>query len=222
MSDTSRSFPIFWVGLAVFVGVAVWAALSGFSSVDYTTATASSVATQLLSLVFVALVIERAVEVVVNNRYGQEELVANRDIRLARAQVDAADAAISSEMARIATSGNSSQSDAALQVLRSKLDAANTKLLETKRKAQPVLERIHIRKRGTATVASLSFGLLVAVAGVHIFSNLVTAKPPAGSLQLDIFLFADIVVTAMLLAGGADGIHQIIKSFTAIDRDVNP
>jgi hypothetical protein len=67
-----------------------------------------------------------------------------------------------------------------------------------------------------AFAASLSFSLAAAYVGVRALWPFVDHQTfeKLGSHQQWLFLVVDLVLSAALLAGGADGIHSVINSFT--------
>ena len=74
----------------IFIAVIVAAVLGAlkFKGIDFETQDSTIVWKLLLTLIFIALVIERAVEVLLNNKFGADELVARRPVRLAKAKVE--------------------------------------------------------------------------------------------------------------------------------------
>lgn len=67
--------------------------------------------------------------------------------------------------------------------------------------------RLHTQRFSFGT--SITLSLVAAMVGVRGVAPLLTGAPTAGAFQ-----GFDIVVTALLLAGGADGLHQIMTTFT--------
>ncbi len=66
------------------------------------------------------------------------------------------------------------------------------------------------RKRRAAATASLVMSLAICVLGVRVLAQL---APPTGltALQQQGFHLVDIILTALLLSGGADGMHQLLN-----------
>ena len=83
-----------WFLLAAAIAAAVYAATKGFTPVQFTANDPATIGNQLLTLIFIALVIERAVEVFVNNLYGADELVVRRPLRVQQADGDMLDEAV--------------------------------------------------------------------------------------------------------------------------------
>ena len=70
------------ITLVATVAIAALAAVNGFIAIDLDKLSGGEVGTLFLTLIFTALVIERAVEVYINNRFTATELSLNKDIRL--------------------------------------------------------------------------------------------------------------------------------------------
>jgi hypothetical protein len=88
------------------------------------------------------------------------------------------------------------------------INAASEKFAEYKGKTQQY-----------AFMTSLTLSLAAASVGVRALWPLLDIKAKSGFEQADpkqrgAFLIVDVVLTAALLAGGADGIHAVINSFT--------
>ena len=64
-----------------------------------------------------------------------------------------------------------------------------------------------------AFALGLAFGFIVAFAGVRSLSQIVDFEGLNG-LQLTLFTFTDITLTAGLIAGGSDGLHQLTSLVT--------
>ena len=65
------------------------------------------------------------------------------------------------------------------------------------------------RTRVLAFILSFTLSAITAMAGVRALAPLVSNGPRDG-----VFYALDVVMTALLLAGGADGLHQIVTTFT--------
>jgi hypothetical protein len=225
MEDENGSrFPvIFLLGTVSLAAVAAWL---GFSAISYSTNDVGAVGTQLLNLVFIALVIERAVEVYVSNQFGQEDLRLRRKIRLVLAKIKILEDGVNYQTVQVANVGAEAMPITSIDDAQKALDDARIELINARTAAQPALDKLYIKKRSTAAAIAVVIGLVVAAAGVRIFADLVLTDGKTledvidDNLQRGIFSGADILITALLLAGGADGIHQIMKRFVLIDKDL--
>lgn len=65
----------------------------------------------------------------------------------------------------------------------------------------------NIRK---TTLASFSVGILLAIAGFRILERFMEVPSEAFQIQTIIFKFIDTILTAVVIAGGTDGWHQIV------------
>lgn len=98
----------------------------------------------------------------------------------------------------------------------------------TQQAAQDSLDEYRGKTRQYAFLLLLCFGLAAAMAGVRAIQPLytVTVQSP-GENQGSVFGAVDVVVTALMLAGGANGIHSIMSMFlsyidTTTDRINTP
>ena len=83
-------------------------------------------------------------------------------------------------------------------------------------RAAGIKQELDYYRMGTqrlAFLASLTFSLVAAMVGIDAVTPLLQALP-ADASQAAVLRGFDVVVTALLLAGGADGIHQIVTTFT--------
>jgi hypothetical protein len=113
----------------------------------------------------------------------------------------------------------------ALADLRADVSTAREELVERKRVARPGMEDIVGRKAASAAAMATLLGAAVAAAGVRVLDPFMTPDGAgitgsAPGFQLDFLRFVDVVLTALLLAGGADGIHQILKDFLKKRNDL--
>ena len=60
------------------------------------------------------------------------------------------------------------------------------------------------------TMASFSVGIVLAIAGFRILETFMEVPSEAFTIQAIVFKFVDTVLTAVVIAGGTDGWHQII------------
>ncbi len=75
-------------------------------------------------------------------------------------------------------------------------------------------------KRRAAMIASMALSVAVSVVGVRLLAQMVET-PPTAALQAVSFDIVDIVLTSLLLSGGADGMHQIVAKVLRV-RDTRP
>ena len=86
-------------------------------------------------------------------------------------------------------------------------------------KVQQIEENVASYKgtsRDIAFTMSLSFGILISLAGVRAMSQFVdpTSLTDLNSYQNAWFTILDILITGALIGGGSDGIHKITSLFT--------
>lgn len=75
--------------------------------------------------------------------------------------------------------------------------------------ARRVLEMYRDQTQTLSFITSVTLSAVAAMAGVRAIAPLVQGAPTTG-----VFYAFDVAITALLLAGGADGLHQIVTTFT--------
>ena len=100
------------------------------------------------------------------------------------------------------------------------LQDAHTAVDEADERTWNHLSKLRAAKLRAASVLSLTFGALASVSGVRVLGQFVPTRDEKiigvladSALQLDAFRVTDALLTALVLAGGADGIHRMISSF---------
>ena len=205
--------------------VALVAAMNGYLEVSLDQLKSGDIGTLLLTVTFTALVIERAVEVYINNAFDPKETRLTRDATVAGKRVEIAEEATRAEMARQAAAGVAAD-PAAIRKLREEGSDARAMLLDEKEKVLAPMIEHKSEKAAWAAAMSTFLSLAAAAVGVRILGQFLTpetiAKMSAGdSNQLMLFRAADIILTSFVLAGGADGIHKIITRFTVMRKNSN-
>lgn len=236
--------------MILILALGLAAALAGFIELSLDDLGPGDIGTKFLTLLFIALVIERSVEVYVNTLFAEREMKMRRGIRIARHKLDlmreaqencgtVAMAASASPEAMSALAGTLNQTE-------DKLTQAQDELIRQKALAQQPLEAIRVEKARAAGAVSLvlSFGaaavgvrvlgiflpdayaVLDALPGVPLGGGMVVADAPAPLVitraQLILFRAYDVLLTALLLAGGADGIHKLLKTYLGTRNDLIP
>lgn len=213
---------IVWLSIVFFCSLALVLAGS-MVGVTLQNVTPDKVGTALTSLIFVALLIERAVEVFISpvTSDAKQALVSEQ------AQVTARIDEI--KLALVVPT------DPTLPVLpQATIDALKRELVEKTKRQLEIPAEITTLDRKTQKLA-LSFSVpasfMVALAGVRALdvflpgtwylNGAVVAPGTAnaefqralGGVQLSVFTAVDVLLTAALLAGGADGVHKILDRF---------
>ena len=195
---------VVWVSLVVAAGLAatLGPSLGGAALSDVQPA---AVGTTLTGLLFVALLIERAVEVFIAPLSGEakgSQLARQGQLRRQMAETQAAMAAAKEMARRDATAAP--QAAAAL----AEGEAQLHRLREEDSAVIAAIAALDARTQRLALSVSVPLSLLIALSGVRALDGFATT--PEGSLSGTVFTMADVVLTAGLLAGGADGIHKVI------------
>lgn len=208
-------------GVALLV-LSILAAVLGFKEVQLSSTSFDEIGTLLLTLILVALVIERAVEVYVSKRYDPEKLRLRRPLTRAEAKLSKAEKALDEERERRHGSSRapSPEDQQFMDQLVKDLQEAHTAVDEADERTWNHLSKLRAAKLRAASVLSLTFGALASVSGVRVLGQFVPTQDEKiigaladSALQLDAFRVTDALLTALVLAGGADGIHRMISSF---------
>ena len=217
-----------WFGAAILV-LSILAAVLGFKEVQFSSNSFEQIGTLLLTLILVALVIERAVEVYVAKRYDPEKLRLRRPLTRAEARLVKAEKALAEERER--RQGSSRQptqedQDYMNQLVKDVHDA-HSAVDEADEQTWLPLSKLRASKVRAASVLSVVAGALVSVSGVRVLGQFVPMENgevvgalAESALQLDIFRTTDALLTALVLAGGADGIHKMLSRFKAFRSPV--
>lgn len=234
----------FWYlrGLIVVVLVAAGiAAAAGFVEISLKQLESGDILTLLLTAIFVALVIERAVEVYANNRFDPERAKIRLTVSVIESNLTFKEKALETDLARSQPGADltRSQPDAeAVGNLRTLIATARRDLMRETERIEPQLTELRRRKAAYAASLATVLGLAAAIVSVRVLGQFlpsdaaltcgtfgqtlaatdeaIKAAKEAAKLQCGALRFVDVVLTTALLAGGADGIHQIIKRFTDI------
>ena len=108
--------------------------------------------------------------------------------------------------------------DKGTKQLQDALDAAPA---ETKKDASDALSAYQGKTTQYAFAVALMFGLAAAMVGVRALwpflspNSIAYFGGSAASAHKNTFILFDVVLSAALLAGGANGIHSVISAFTA-------
>ena len=215
------TWPAAALGASVAVGIS--AAMRGFVPLDPGAPSTADIGTLFLTLVFAALVIERAVEVYVGNVFDPQEARLMRPQRQKAQELALVSEAISNETQR--ARGLSSEqtttmrTEETLAKLRAEADRVRGELAEIKRGPLDDVIEFKARKASVASAVATALGAAAAATGLRVLEPLATDEALALITgvegQLFWFRLVDVVLTALLLAGGADGIHQILGNLLA-------
>lgn len=226
--------PVF--ALIIIAVMAAFAASVGFRGFEFQDDLAQRVGTHLLALVFFALLIERAVEVIVNNRFIEREMRVNAEVVQLKRKGAVLQAALDVELQQPVPSMTDPDALAAANEAKNKIIGELRQLIRQSKKdkvdadqnAMPERAAIAAEKSRYAAATATVLGGLIAVTGTTVLSEFVKlpAEIDTGKLfwiadQLQMFAGVDILLTALILAGGSDGVHQIIKGFLSVKDDVS-
>lgn len=225
--------PVF--ALVIVAVLAAFAAAVGFSGLEFEDDLAQRVGTHLLALVFFALLIERAVEVIVNNRFIEREFEINSEVLRFKREGAILQSALDLEVQQpvpamtdpaAATAASDAKNDR-IEELRRQIRKAKTAKIDADKDAAPSRAKLSAEKTRYAAATATIFGGLIALTGTTILSEFVKEETltETGLIlwianQQQVLAGVDILLTALILAGGSDGVHQIIKSFLKVKDDL--
>lgn len=225
-----------YVALGLTVVAAFVAARFEFKELSLRGLEAAELGTLFLALMFTALVIERAVEVYVSNRYDPEEMNIQRDIREAQQRLTLLEEALAREVAQPGPPSGDPSSAAASKDKSDTIAGLRREVVDAREavrtaKVAALNDQIDLETRKTAAAGAIAtvLGVVAASAGIRIFGQFVELEDggmPAAltgtAYQLTWFRFGDVLLSALVLAGGADGIHQLVKDFLSKRNTLRP
>lgn len=215
---------------AIFIvaAVAAYAAAIGFGSISFEDGLAERVVTHLLALTFFALLIERAVEVIVNNKFMKRELDVDAEVVKLQRKCVILQSALDMELQQpvpamtdqVALAAANDAKNATIKRLRDQIRAAKKDKIDADQVAMPQREELGTEKAAFAATTATVLGGLVALTGTTVLSEFVDISSVSAANkflglfdQTQFFVAVDVLFTALILAGGSDGIHQIVKGF---------
>ena len=212
-----------WIGAALLV-LAVLASVSGFEEVQFSSNSFEQIGTLVLTLILVALVIERAVEVYVAKRNDSEKLRLRRPLTRAEAKLAKAEKALAEERERRqgSTRDPTQEDRDYMDALVKDVHQAHDVVDAADEATWLSLSKLRASKIRSASALSVIAGGLASVSGVRVLGQFIPMEEGKiigvlveGGLQLHIFRITDAILTALVLAGGADGIHKMVSRFRA-------
>lgn len=209
----------FGVLCVIVVGILMLLQVNGMSitAIQLSKPSAADVGSTLLGFFLIALFIERAVEVYTIIWRRPEQIKLTSELR--RAKKIRSDAILALEKTvAVSSAGQSNKALAAKTIAVNNADAQTVAKSDT-------LATYKSETGNQATIATVSLGLVIALCGIQVLSvflensALVSCKNGTtgsciSSFQYALFMGVDIIITAAVLGGGADGIHKITSVFT--------
>ena len=212
----------------VLLVLAIVATLLGFQEIQFDDTSLNQVGVLLATLALVAIVIERAVEVYVSKRFDPDKARIQRPVERAKAKLEKADKLLADERDRRQTLSRDPTDEEKADMLQF-VTAAETARAEFERIEEQnwhPLSKVRSDKIRAASSLSLVFGAMASVSGVRVLGQFLpenvggTSDAVAQVFQLGAFRVTDTLLTALLLAGGADGIHKIVSSLKSFRSNV--
>lgn len=229
--------------LWVMVALIAWIASGNLSLIiSLEKAKTGDIAELLATVLFAAIVIERAVEVYIKNTFQSAEFDASRPERLAKSRVDTIAAELDAKVATKPATGADAALQAEIDRLGAALESARAGLADAQAKCLPDKDAVKRRKSRVAAWMSTLFALSAAAVGIRIFGQFIVgdaglpvapfdkaceflaagasvdekAGCEAVATQFQWFQIVDIVLSTAVMAGGAEGVHLIAKRFKSL------
>jgi hypothetical protein len=194
--------------LLVAVLIATQGGADGFVAAKFDKDSAAKIGTTLLGFLLIALFVERAMEAYTAVWRNPQRQVKAAEVQQAQARVSLADSRLEQ-----AHEGPRPRTAKGAAPAMNSLYAGQAKAVEEHQKAVTQIETYRAGTQVRTTIWSLFLGAWIALAGVRALDSFME-PPDGGPLLKYLFIGVDVVLTAALLGGGADGIHKIISVYT--------
>ncbi|MEM1360603.1 MAG: hypothetical protein AAGF94_02670 [Pseudomonadota bacterium] len=206
-------------GLVILIIVAASFAAGklGFSAVSSAGVSLADLGKLLVLVLFLAILIERGVELILSSLYGAEEIAIQLPLREALARNKVRSDMLAQDLELLVNPQDrmllvedamGAESEAIRQGISDK--AANARLK---------LEDLRRRKKHSAILWSCLLGAAVSLSGFQLLKAAFSPEFVAASLpatQLELFQLIDIGVTTIVLAGVAEAVHQLLNRVLAL------
>jgi hypothetical protein len=185
-----RGIKIFFIILLALIIIAAFYFTVGF--VEFRTDIGSSIGTILGSLLIIALLLERALDVFLTTWRAEGSEKLDSEIKEIKQKID-----------QLKKAGKP-ETDSDVKTETGSLSKKNQEKLAYRSKTRII-----------AMWSSLILGVVVSAIGFRVLATLVDPGSYAGMgyKQKNFFEFVDILMTGGLLAGGSDGIHKIMDLY---------
>ena len=229
MGDSSIKFLLGAVIAALIVVVIVIVVDDRYTTLNFIPTTFDAVVDVMAPLLLVGLFIERAVEVFINTGRGLGRRPIDEKIERIEGQISDLDSRraelrnqLESVSGQALTRGQKNDLVSQIENLRIAIDQSKAGLSQTSVNSETIglLQQRETYKTQTqriAFVASVTAGLIVALAGIRAISPLVDVdlvfRGVGNEIPLILFHGVDVLLTAGLLGGGASGIHKVLSVF---------
>lgn len=210
----------FTAGLVVATLVVMWFIISSdarYDTLNFVPVTYDLVVDILTPIFLVALLVERGLEVFVSTgrKLGRSDHEGKQ--QEATTQITQIKERIRIDEGQLNAPGAANFTQQDRQMVLDRLAAANAELKTAEDALRAVVVEMDQYRAETARVTFVVgafIGLIIGLAGVRVIAPLVDFKlADWGTFQRFVFHSLDVVLTAGLLAGGANGVHQIIGVF---------
>ena len=189
-----------------------------YDTVNFLPTTYDAVVDVLTPILFVALLVERLLEVFVSGARKEQRQPLEKRVLKTNEKIAQLNSRKDDLQAQLDAPGAKNLTPAQIQNIQDRITNIIQNILpeeqRKKRAADADMEKFKGQTRKIAYVVGVFMGLVVAIAGIRTLSGLVDHTLANWSRPQE-FLFnsVDVAFTAALLAGGAAGIHQVISLF---------
>ncbi len=193
-----------------------------YDTLNFVPVTYEAVVDVLMPVLFVALLVERTIEVFVSTGRKLKREPLDRQVLRTEEKIEQLLRRIALFQSQISEGRLNGLGEAELKPILVRLDKANgllSKHQNAKRDAHADMEKYKGRTARISYIVGAFIGLIIGLAGLRVISPLVDYKLANwDTFQTFAFHSIDVVLTAALLAGGAGGIHQIISIFSEYSK----
>lgn len=220
-ADIVQKNPAWFTAALIAIAVAIIAYIvqtdAQYDTLNFVPVTSDLVTDILTPILLIALLIERGLEVFVSTgrKIGRSDH--EKSLKLATTLIAQLKERVSFFQSQLTMPSATELTPAERAAITSKIDDANQQMAEAQKDQRTVESQLDLYRSETARitfVAGAMIGLIVGLAGVRVVAPIVDFNlADWGSFQRIVFHSLDVVLTAGLLAGGANGIHQIISVF---------
>ncbi len=207
--------------LAVVAAAALvfFAGRMDFAALDLADVSLRRLGELLATYLFLALLVERAVELILSWRFGAEEIAILTPLRQAAARNHAEMQMLARDMDMLVN-----PQDRMVMAEGNALRSASEARVSLPAQAAATRERLDglsVHRRRWATWCSMGLSAALALAGFQMLHGAFAAQIDLSDLpevQMQVFAFIDVGLTTVVLAGGAAGIHGLISRLLEFGR----
>ena len=218
-SEPSVRAPVsLWRVVAIIVALAVifWAGRMDFAAINFRDVPLRRLGELLASFVFLALLIERAVELILNWRFGAAEIEILTPLKQLAVRREAQMQLLSRDMELLINPNDR------MSLVDDGMTDASQALLSQAAGTRERLDELTLHKREWAFWCAMLLAMALAFSGFQMLHGAFDYQVGLSELlpiQIQLFSFIDILLTAVVLAAGAEGIHRVISRLLEFQKE---